>query len=236
MLALYYFLYKKIIKAIDHREKAIKNEFEEAEEKNRQAEELMHEYQEKNEQFNRQKEKMVKEAKEEALEVKEKQLEKIRKEIETKRKKWLDRIHEEKEKFLEEIKEKLADHFVTTSKKIIQDLAEERLQAQVINKLFSLLQNISTEEKKQILEKWRERKEKTLSLSLSHEISQEELERIRESLVSFFGEEIEMDYREDTHLLLGITIKFDGYKIEWSAREYLDQILQEMKEMVKASE
>ncbi len=231
VIALYFFLYKKIIGAIDFREKKITDEFQEAEEKNKEAEALLEEYKEKNRLFHEQKEKMVKEAKEETVKTKEKWLDEMREEIKRKKEKWIEKIEEEKTIFLEEIEEKLKDHFVDTTKKIVRDLAEEKMQVQLIHKFFSLLEELDEEKKKKILEKWKERKEEKIFLSSSHSITKEEVEKIKERLEAFFGEELDLEYREDTHLLIGITIKFDGYKMEWSAREYLEQIRKEMEEI-----
>ncbi|OPL13243.1 MAG: hypothetical protein AVO38_13850 [delta proteobacterium ML8_D] len=232
MVLLKIFLYDKIVKAIDEREKKIADRLEDAERKNQEAEERGKSLQEEKRRLEEKRKDMLEEAEQEAEERRKKMIEEARQEVDHRQGEWHEALRREKENFLDNLRRMIAKQTFSLAGRVLQDLADAELQERVADVFIKRIRGMEEEEKKQAAKAVQESGGR-ITLQTSFDMDETGKRKITEALREELGNELEVEYETDPELLLGVNLKFRGRKIAWSLEYYLKDIMEQASQLLE---
>jgi len=217
-----YFLYKRIVRAMDERKKRISERMDEAESKKKEAEEKAASYEEKKKQLQEEKEDVLQKARDEA-EAKRKELVKqARQEVGYDQKKWEQGMYRQRKSFLDELRKRAGEQVCSISRKVLRELADEDLEAHAVKIFLKRLQDLSDEEKEDLLEKGREAEKMVLRSAFG--IPKKLRDEVKGALEDMGAKKRGLDFKKNEDLICGIEIDYAGQKIAWSIGSYLESL------------
>ena len=221
VLILKHFLFGRIEKAMDEREKRISSLLKEADQKKKEAERELESHQLKNREFESKREAMVSQTKEEVEIIRKELVNKARDEIEQTQNKWKESIKKEKISFLLELRRQIAQETYNISRRALSDLANAELEQNVIEVFINRLKTMDKENWKSF---------DTVSpygqlfIKSAFEIPERTRQRIRDVIHENIPKDIVINFDISRELILGIELKLNGHKIAYSLEDYLESL------------
>jgi F-type H+-transporting ATPase subunit b len=213
------FLYKRILNAMDERQRKIQQNWDDAEENRDQAEQNAREYQKKRQEIEQREEALLEEAEERARKREQDLVDEAREETEAKKREWEKSIQREHEKFVREVRERTGKEIMDIMNKVLADLADAELQKKITDKFVRVLpesgkiENISGE----------------VQVSSARELDDESKKKIEEAVKEQAGGNgLKFTYREDPELVSGIELTAQSRKISWNIRQYMDEAAEDL--------
>jgi F-type H+-transporting ATPase subunit b len=218
-----YFLYDRVIRAMDQREQKIQERLQEAEEKKQEAEQEARSYLEKNRDFDRKREEMLAQAKNEADARRKELTEKARLAVNNLRSVWLETIQRDKKSFVQDLRKMAGNQVYTIARKAFRDLADEDVEEKTINAFLVHLNAMSKKTREALATSIKESKNEVIVRS-AFEIPAKMREKITGALHREIADGIQVRYEPALDLIMGIELKTRGRKIAWSLQDYLDTL------------
>jgi len=220
-----YFLYDRIVKAMDEREQRIQLRLKEAEEKKQEAEQEARSYLEKNRDFDAKREEMLARARKEA-DARRKALTREARQAVTKQQSvWLETIQRDKKSFIQDLRKMAGSQVYTIARKAFRNLADADVEERVINAFLVHLKGMSKKTREALATSIKESGNEVFIRS-AFEIPARMHEKITGALHREIADGIQVRYESASDLIMGIELKTRGRKIAWSLQGYLD-ILEE---------
>jgi len=216
-----YFLYGRIINAMNEREKKIASRLEEAEQKKREAEQEGEAYRTKNQELDAMGERIVAQVREEAETHRRELMQKARDEVGRIQASWHDALKREKNSFLQELRQRANAHVYTIARRALKDLADSDLEQQVITMFLKHIQELPEKEREEIAASIKKTDE-TVIVHSAFEIPVDKQQIITKIIKSTLQEGIDIQYQTVSEMILGIELKVYGHKIAWSLDSYLE--------------
>lgn len=207
-------LFKRILAAVEGRQKEIKERREEIEEEQAEAKRIRQDLEEKHDQFRNEREKMMRSASEEAQERRRELIEKAEAEADEKRARWESGMERERDSFLRELRSLAADELLQLAERMLSDLADDTLEKRIGERVLKRLNQGG-----ELMEEIRGAEEVTV-LS-SYELPAKLKEQLRELLP-----ETSFKRSEKFH---GLAIEAEGRRIAWTIEGWLDEFGEELK-------
>lgn len=223
VLLLKYFLYGRILNAMDRREERITSQLEEARQKRKEAGEEADSYRQKSRDLEERREEAMAQAQQEAQEKKNDLIERAREEVERLRERWKESVRQEKDGFLQEIKQGAAERIYAIARQMLQDLAHSDLEERVIEVFLEQIRGLKEGQRRKMKEKFHGMSEVPVIQS-AFEISGKSQKKIMATLGQNFGKEMEWRFEKNPEMVLGIELKVNGHKIAWSLDHYLTSL------------
>ncbi|MBI9074052.1 MAG: F0F1 ATP synthase subunit B [Desulfatibacillum sp.] len=213
------FLYGPIIKAMEAREKRIADQLAEAARAKQEAQALADSLKKDREDFALAREDMLAKAREEIVQWRDKSLETAREEVDRARDAWVDRLEGEKESFRQEVKTRVADLVLLAAKKVLEDLAEGKLEEQVILTFLKKCGSVrDTPEIRQISGQSKARVLTGFPLGAESQTS------MRDELMKIFQELKDIDLEVNPDIGLGLRLVAGDFQVEWNLSWYLQDL------------
>jgi len=218
-----YFLYDRIVKAMDEREQKIQQRLQEAEEKKQEAEQEAEAYGKKNRDFDAKREEMLAQAKDEAGARRKELTEEARQAVTKQRSVWLEAIQRDKKSFVQDLRKMAGSQVYTIARKAFRDLSDEDVEQRTINAFLVHLNAMSKKTREAIAASIKESGNEVIVRS-AFEIPAKMREKITGSLRRKIADGIEIRYEAAPELIMGMELKIRGHKIAWSLEDYLDTL------------
>ncbi|MFC1895452.1 F0F1 ATP synthase subunit B [Thermodesulfobacteriota bacterium] len=213
------FLYGPIIRAMEAREKKISGQLEQAEKARKEATALEESLKKEMQDLVASREEMQAQAREEIIRWRETSLELAQKEVERAKAAWLESLDGEKERFRQELKENVARHVLKVSQKVLEDLAEDRLDHQVIR---AFLKKCAREKTNEGIRELADQQNCTVFSGFA--LSMEMKELIQSELNSLFPGLKVIQFETLPELGLGLRIATGDFQVEWNLSWYLKNL------------
>ncbi|GAB4188388.1 MAG: ATP synthase subunit B [Simkaniaceae bacterium] len=233
---LHHFLFKRIIKAMDNREQRIIDRVEEAKKEKEQAEEERKKLQQKNKEFDQQKDAMYSNAEKQIEEQKNRWKEQAKEEIKQQKEKWLEELEKQQQEFYQKLKEKIGEQTYTISKDLIKNLADEDLESRIIENFIKQLQSLESQQKEGLIKAYEGRKEENIHINSAFVMKETYQKEIKEILEKLFSSAPKIDFSVDPQLILGISLKCNGVKIGWTAKDYFRNLEEDFTQLLEKKE
>ncbi len=222
-------LYKRILKAMDNRKNKIQNDWDEAEETKQDAEENLRELEKEKEELSGKKEELMSQAREEAEQMKKELLEQARKDVEENRRTWMQSLEKEKERFLQNLKERSAVRIIDTLKSILSEMADSSLEERMVHAFLRRMQD--DKKQKNDMAEYMNKSDNAVTVKSSFDLDEKQRNKIKDGLSDIKrGVSVDFDVSED--LICGIEIDTREYKIAWNIEEYLDNYAETISELI----
>jgi F-type H+-transporting ATPase subunit b len=217
-----YFLYDRIIRAMDKREEKIRSRLQDAEGERKKAREEAEAYRLKNEELKNKQDQMLDEARKEADRKHKELARKAREEVDAARRRWQKSIEKEKNSFLQDLRLMTVREVYAISRRALKDLAEVELEERIVDVFVSRFRQLKKDDKDAILKAIRE--ESKVVIRSGFELSQASRQKITKMLKEEASGKIEATYDTDPQMIMGIELKSRGEKIPWSVSDYVAEL------------
>lgn len=201
---------KKIAAAMERAEKA-------KEEARRRSMELARERQT----FADAKDRLMDEAREKIESWREQSLADVRAEVDGLRQSWVEALNQEKQSFLNILKSKLLDQVVSISGKALQDLANGRLENQVIE---VFMQHMEKEENRSGLESITG----TVRVQHGFDLDKQVSDELGQRCSRWFPKSKTVEFQRQEELGIGIRLMAEDQKVEWNMSSYMEHLEEEI--------
>lgn len=212
------FLYKPILRAMAEREQKIAGRLQEAEEKKKKAEAEADSLAEERRELENNKKKMQAEAREEIEKWRDEALEKARQEVEKTRTSWQEGLEREKDDFIRKMKTTMSRQVFRVAAKALQDLADEKLEASLVERFNRILAG-AVGEKDEDKADMGDR----LQVQSGFELSDRQQEEIRSAAAGIFPE-AEVIFKVEPEMGYGVLVMGNNRKFEWSLTRYMEEM------------
>jgi len=223
VVLLKYFLYDRIIQAMDKREDKIRSRLEEADNKRNEAEDEAESYRRKNEALKEKREQMLTEARQEADRKLKALTREARGEVEGARRRWHESLGQEKDAFLQDLKQLAAREVYVLTSKALKDLADAELEERLVEVFVSKLKGMKKEDKDAV-KKAIQAEDNKARVRSGFELSMGSRQKITGAVRDEIAEQADIAYETEPHVIMGIELKAGGEKLVWSVREYLAEL------------
>ena len=211
------FLYGPIIRAMEERERNIAAAKQQAEQAEAEAQRRTLELIKERQTLAEEKEQVLAEARAEIGAWRERSLGEARAEVEGLRRAWMAALDQERQVFLKTLQARIVEQVVRISEKAIQDLANGKLENQVV---AVFLQHIEKEENRSGLEEMSGPVRVQSGFQLDDKIS----EQLRQRFAQWFPRSKTVEFEIADELGVGIRVVAGDRKLEWNLTSYLGDL------------
>lgn len=141
--------------------------------------------------------------------------------VETAREQWQHSLVREKQTLLRQLQLDVMQHATDLSRHVLEQLADERLQSRLVERLVTLLASDTTESLQ-----FREfiGKERSILVESSHELNEPDRKKIAAAIAEMASLEVGPDFRVNPQLVCGIELRVPSCKLAWSIRDSLAEL------------
>jgi F-type H+-transporting ATPase subunit b len=214
-----YFLYDRIIRAMDDREAKIAARLQEAETMQAEAEREAAAYRQQRQELEEQRAELLAQAKAEADARRDALLDKARGEVEAMQAGWRRALQREQAAFLQELRQRASQYVYATARRALRDLANADLEAQMIAAFLDRLQGLDGQDWHAIaaaLQGSAQPPAVASAFDLPPQARQQLLEILRHHLGP-----LDVRFATAPEVICGIELKIGGYKLAWNLDHYL---------------
>lgn len=230
------FLYKPILNAIDEREKKIRNQLKDADDKKAVAQKEQDDFKKKNEDFDQQKKELMDKAVADANTQKQQLMDAAKTEADDLRTKMEKAAKEKQENDNLQVTKKIQQQVFAITRKALGDIASISLEEQSANTFNQHLAALKDDEKKQFIDAFKANAN-TILVRSAFELPAKQQKKINDAVNEVLDTKATLQFKTAPEIISGIELSTNGYKIAWSFSEYLNSleknISENMKEKVK---
>jgi F-type H+-transporting ATPase subunit b len=230
-----YFLYDRIVKVMDDRQESIRRKLQDADRKKEDADQELKDYRQKQEDLESEKDKILKETRKKAEEKKEELLKQAKKEVDQKRRAWIDKIEQDKDDFMKQLRRETGNQVYQISRRVLSDLADRNLEKQVVKTFLHRLENLEQEEADKIRQALKQN-EKKIIVKSSFKLSEDLQKEVTDAFQDKFSDSKDFEFKHDGDVDTGIEMKIGDQKISWNIRRYLDSLEERFQRQLEEAE
>ena len=226
-----YFLYGRIIRAMDQREEKIAARLSEAQQREQEAADERQHYQAKQAELAQQQDDILNQARQEADSERRKLLEEAREEVEAVKSRWYEALEREKNTFLQDLRQRAGRQVYTITRQALADLATADLEHQIVEAFCRRLEEQSPEKRRELTDILQQGAEATITSAFV--LSQEAKQKIEDILRDYLPGGTALRYQTSPEVISGIELKAPGHKVAWSLDHYLADLEEETREILE---
>lgn len=231
LVLLKYLLYDRVIAAVDRREERIRRDREKAEESREKAEARMQEVREREQDLEKRRSEALREA-EEAADERRQELEREAGEaVARKRSGWLDSLEREQDSLTEAMAAEAWTGSFRLAKLAVGQLAGRALGSGVVETFIHELGGLD-QETLDDFSAGLDQADNRVVIATAGELPEEERKRLVDALHERTGRDLDVDWRTEERLGLGIEVKAGGRELPWSMNAWLDSLRDDVREAV----
>lgn len=220
VILLKYLLYDRIVSAMDERERKIRERLESAEKKQEEAENRKQELQAERRSLEDQRQGILAEARKEAENRRKQLLEEARSEVDKQEKQWREALQRQKDSVIRDLRRMVRNQVYAISEKALKDLADVAVGRQAARIFLDRFEQMDEDDKQAMVTALRQG-DNEMTVSSSHELSDDTKAQIDKKVKEVFGNHVETQYQTDAELVCGVELSTSGRKIAWNLTHYL---------------
>jgi F-type H+-transporting ATPase subunit b len=225
-----FFLYGRIVKAIDERQARLAAAKEEADRMKEEALAASKDCESRSRSLDERMSAMLDDARVKADAERAELTERARNEVDELKKAWKDTLISEKTAFLNDLKARAGSHVQESVRKILRDLADVGLEERIVLSFMDRLKDADSE----TLEMLKQADQETgVTVRTSFEVEEELEKKLVRYLKSLVTEGVPLIHEVIPDEIAGIELISTGKKISWSVGEYLEDLKQRFSEALK---
>ena len=225
------FLYRPITGAMARREARIEERLSDAKTRRREAEEEAENLRKTRAELEDSRQEMLEEARVEANDLRKRLEQDIRDEVEQKRANWHDTLEEERADFVRDMQRKAGHRVLDISARLVADFTSGGLDDQSAKGFIAKLKDLDTATCKKMTAA-ADSADGPALVETATAFDAAARRRITRAIHEQFETDIEVEYREDEEVLLGVRLTIDEQTVEWSAARHLKRLHREIDELL----
>ncbi len=229
--ALYKFLYKPLLVAVDKREKRIAGEIKNAEDLAAEAEKKLDALNKRYLAIDDERTQILNEAREEAEALRQQKEREIQAEMLEKRLIWQQELDREKSSVANELRQSVVNNFLEFSRKAFKQMADESLENRFISVFKSRLADLSGKDKKLLLA---DSQDAPVQITSSQELTQQTQDDLKKVLIETLDlQNPVFVFKVSPRLLCGIEFSINGNVVSWNLDDYLNTFTEKMNDALE---
>jgi F-type H+-transporting ATPase subunit b len=224
LILLRVFVFKRVVRAMETREKRLARQWDEAQEVQAEAEEEKARYQRRLDDIEQQRKETLDEARKAAEEEREKELRKLREEMTEKRRAWEESLEAEHSRFVSEVRTRIGRATVETVRSTLEELADASLEEKMIDRFLAGYDGEA------------EAEGETIHVYTGHPLPEESRRRLKDRLGESHPKASDINVAVDEDLLCGVEIRFSDKRIGFSLTHHLDDVEERLGDILKEAE
>ena len=217
------FLFDRIVKVMDEREKRIADRLQEADSKKREADEELGKYQTKNDELDQKRDELMEKAKEESEQRKKELIKQAREDVDSLRSKWHRSIESEKDTFLRNLRRSAGEQVYVVARKVLKELSDYKIEEKIISVFIDRLKDLNSDDKEEIEGMIRE-SDNNVIVKTSFELENDLRKRIESSIHEIIFSDAHIEFNTSKQLICGIEMRINGKKVVWNIDSYLQAL------------
>ncbi|MBI1371973.1 MAG: hypothetical protein GC159_04325 [Phycisphaera sp.] len=217
------FLFDRVVKAMDQRERDIAARIDDAEQRKRTAEGMVTDAEAKNRRFESERQSMIADARGEADRLRDEWTREARKQVDQLKRRWSESVSHQHDEFLRELRQRVGQQTVDIARQALRDLADADLQARMTETFARRLDTLDEATRAKIAAKVGEASG-TLDVHTSFELSDDQRRAITDVVHRVLASDRELRFDIDDAMICGVELRVDGFAIGWNLDAYLDTL------------
>lgn len=227
-----HFLYGPVVRAMDKRERHIAERLEEADRKAQEAEADKQAYARERQELDQRREELMTQARR-AAEARRKELEKeARAAAEATRAELHAQVERDRERFLRDLRQRIAERFERLARRALGDLADAKLEQQIAEAFCRKVSELDAPERARVAEAATQGDGRLTVLS-AHDLPADVRRVVTRKLHETFGEELGVSYHRSDDVLCGIELRAGNRSVLWSLDAYVDEFESRLSETLR---
>lgn len=218
-----HFLYRPVIKTMDEREQRMVSLLKDAEQKAKNGEQEAENFRQMKRELEDKRQKMLAEATEEVLALRSDLMKKAHAEVEATIADWHQSFERQKESILADLRLRTGEEVYAITRRAIQDLANEKLEAQIIETFILRLREIGETGNGEIKEFFKTPGQ-IITLRSTFEIPDGTRQLILKTMQNLAGKELNINFETSPELISGVEMSNSDTRIGWNIASYLDTL------------
>src|SRR6056297_97994 len=228
------FLYRPITNAMAQRETRIEERLSDAKSQRKDAEEEAEKLRKKREELEEAEQDMLEEARTEANELKQQLEQDVRDEVEQKRKNWQETLEDQRADFMQKMQRKAGHKVLDIAGRLMAEFTSGAIDDQVADGFVAKLTDLDPETCKKMTRAANNADSPALVESAT-KLDTAARQKITRTLHEEFETDIEVEYREDEEMLLGVRLSIGEQTVEWSAARHLKRLNRELDTLLESA-
>lgn len=217
-----YFLYERIVRTIDEREKHIATRLAEADDKNKEANRTMEHARAGVLEQERKADEMMIKAQQEADNQRDQMVRKARESVRDLETRWHEDLEREREAFLDELRRRAGTEILAVTRRALADLACADVQRCAIQVFLDKLRSFDPTTLHDLVDH-------ELVVASALEVPEETRQEIRKVLEERLGIPVRLAFERATSMAWGIELRGNGRRIGWNSATYIDSLEENLK-------
>jgi F-type H+-transporting ATPase subunit b len=227
-----YFLYGRVIAAMEKREQEIANQWDEAEQARHDATVETESIRQKNRDLDEQREHLLATVRDEVDAHRKELTTKAREEANDLQSRWAAAIREETESFLRDLNRRASEEVCAIARRALSDLAGEDLQQRIVHVFLKQLRELDGAKRQAVIESLQSANRQVVIRS-AFELPIDLQAQVAEALESTFVDGLDIHFEESAELICGIELNTNSHKLAWELSDYLDSLTQQVERMIE---
>lgn len=224
-----YFLYGRIMAAMDKRQQEIAGRWQEAQQQRDEMEKELNAAREMNRQLDDQREQLLAKVRDEVEQHRRQLTAIVREEVDELHERWSDTIQEETESFLRDLRRRVAEEVCAIARRALNDLAGANLERQIVEHFLRKVERLEDDARQAVIASLQEGDRVTV-VQTTFELAEDLQQAITHTLQEKFLGELDIQFEQSDDLLCGIALQTDAHKLAWNLRDYLTSLEQELQQ------
>lgn len=216
-------LYKRVVRAMDEREERIQSRLQEAEEKQEKADKEAETYRKKQHDLEQKKEDIINQAEKEADERKQGLMKRARKQVDADKQKWRDALQKQKDMFMNNLRETAGRQIYTAVRKVLNDLADEQLESQIIQFFIKRIKNLDKDRKQALRSELKDSSGK-IKVITAFEMNKKFKDSLQKAVDDLVNRDVTVEFDINNELVCGVELHARDQTVAWSIDSYLSEL------------
>ena len=225
------FLYRPITNAMARREARIEERLSDAKTRRKEAEDEAEDLRNKRKALEDSRQEMLEKARVEADELRQRLEQGIRDEVEQKRENWQETLEDERADFVREMQRKAGHKVLGIAGQLMVEFTSSALDGQLAQGFVAKLKDLDTDTCMKMATATDSADAPAL-VETAAAIDAAARRNITRAIHEQFETDIEVEYREDEQVLLGVRLTIGEQTVEWSAARHLKRLNRELDELL----
>ncbi|PQA89570.1 F0F1 ATP synthase subunit delta [Hyphococcus luteus] len=217
------FLYGPVTRAMERRQKRVRDRLQEAESMRGKAEQERDALKAERDALDRKREEMLSEARAAADKLRHELEKQTRESVDAERAAWFARLSGDRQEVLSDIRRRAGEEFFAIARAAFRDLADDRLEARMIAAFAEKLRALPEETLEKLKSAVR-RETSSAQIESAFPLEAEDREAIELALKDILQADVSADYVQREDLIAGIRLRLDSQVVEWGLDSYLDEL------------
>lgn len=216
-----YFLYDRIVEAMNEREAKIASRLDDAARVRATAEQEAASLRARNQELDDRREELFAQVEQEAEVHRQELLDAAQQETESAREQWFESLQRERQELLGDLRERLGQQVIACTRQAVKELANKELDQQILERFVERLRSLDPSERETIIAKIRG-SNRVVEIRTAFPVAPEARERLTQTLREPLDDVLDVQFVIDPKLIGGVELRAQSHRLFWNLDSYLD--------------